>query len=122
MQADEPLLIVATGNARYAVARSQVRALSRDASTACACNLSAALGDTVAVDERYALVVAGVDREIAFYVGQADLRGALPRLALPPWLAHQAHPAVVGLALDNANLIPVIDLTQLALQTGYTLS
>lgn len=122
MQADESLLIVATGDARYAVARSQVRALSRDESTECVCSLSTALGETATVDERYALVVAGVEREVAFHVRQADLRGPLPRLALPHWLARQAHPAVVGLALDNADLVPVIDLIQLALQTGYTLS
>jgi hypothetical protein len=122
MQADETLLIVTTGNARYAVARSQVGALNRDESANHSCSLSAALGDPNVVSERYGLVVAGVDREITFRVQQADLRGALPRLPLPPWLAPQAHPAVVGLALDNTELVPVIDLMQLALQTGYTFS
>ncbi len=122
MQPDDSLLIVTTGAARYAVVRSQVRALSRGESTRRSCSLSAALGDAAVVGERYALVVAGLDSEIAFYVRQADLRGALPRLTLPLWLAQQAHPAVVGLVLDNADLVPVIDLAQLALQTGYTLS
>ncbi|HEX6292663.1 MAG TPA: hypothetical protein VFZ66_25995 [Herpetosiphonaceae bacterium] len=116
---DEQLIIVAAGGQQYAVPRRTVRELQRAGAEQPLIGLADLLGATTAADEQYALVVAGTERDVAFRVRRADLREALPRFQLPAWLAGQAHPAVCGLILDDTELMPLVDLVQLALQIGY---
>lgn len=119
---DEPLLVVAVAGQRYAVAQHDVQSLQRIDSAQAAQKLSTLLG--AAADDNdapYALAVtttAGAPTTVLMRVHHADLRGYLPQLALPEWLARLAHPAIVGLALDGADLLPLVDLVQLAHQTG----
>ncbi len=120
MQADNGILLVVSGGQRYAVMRRQVLALTRAGTTPSAVSLAVSFGRTTSLDERYTLTVAGGVAETLIQCEQADLREALPQLALPAWLAQLAHPAVVGLVLDDTDLIPLVDLAQLALETGYT--
>lgn len=119
MQQDESLLMLVSGGRRYAVPRRLVGALTRYAVAEAALTLAEAFGETPLADERYAITVAGPAGTQVVHVQQADLIGSLPQLALPAWLAQQVHPAVIGLVLDDARLIPLVDLTQLALETGY---
>jgi hypothetical protein len=117
MAADNTLVLVVSGGRRYAVARSQVGALRRDAG-ANGPALATLLGGEGQPAERYALASADAP-DLVLRVAQADLQAQLPRLDLPPWLARQAHPAIVGLVLDDAELLPLIDLGRLAATTGY---
>lgn len=119
MRAGNAILIVVSGARRYALLRSQVLALTRAGSAASAVSLAASLGDTPLPDERYTLAVAGMSSDTLIRCGQVELRSALPCLDLPPWLAQLTHPAVIGLVLDDADLVPLVDLVQLALETGY---
>lgn len=114
----EALVIVISGDRRYALPRSQVRALSRE-SGARGPTLAELIGHTAASDERYTLAPVGAEPATVIHVQQADLCAQLPQLPLPAWVAVQAHPAVVGLVLDGAELLPLLDLVQLALATGY---
>ncbi len=112
------LLLLVSGGRRYAVSRSQVRALTRPEVVEAAVTLAGAFGEPPMTDERYAISVASPTGKLVVHVQQADLRADLPQLALPPWLVQQVHPAVIGLVLDDVRLIPLIDLTQLACETG----
>lgn len=116
--ANEALVIVTAGNRRYAVAQRHVAGLQRVAETTALMSLAALLGEPTTALLPYALDVAGVDR--AILVQSADLRAQMARLPLPGWVAAQAHPAVVGLALDDTELVPIVDLVQLAQNTGNT--
>jgi hypothetical protein len=117
---DEPLLIVVAAGRRYAVAQQDVQALQRIDSAHAAVTFGALLG--VAPDDDaapYALTVATAANDpMLVRVQRADLRSDLARLPLPAWIAALAHPAVAGLALDGADLLPLVDLVQLAHQTG----
>lgn len=120
---DEPLLLVVSGNQRYAVAQHDVQALLRLAPDQQALTLGALL-DVAADDddESYALAVTGPEAgatPLLMRIHHADLRSYLPQLALPGWLAQLAHPAIVGLVLEGADLVPLVDLVQLAHQTGH---
>lgn len=122
--ADEPLLIVVAGGRRYAVAQHAVQSLQRIVPGQTAVALTALLGMAGADDEPYVLAVAPpgappASAPMLVRIHHADLRSRLPRLALPPWLVPLAHPAVVSLALDGADLVPLVDLVQLAHQTGH---
>ena len=117
MPLDETLVIVVSGGRRYALARAQVRTLRRDGA-ADAPSLAALIGAQGGPAERYTVSPVALP-DVLLRVAQADLREALPRLELPPWLASLAHPAVVGLVLDGAELLPLVDLGQLAVTTGY---
>lgn len=118
MQA-EPVIVVAAGGQQYAVQRSAVRSLQRTHSDQLCVGLADLLGETTDDDEEFALLVAGIEREIAFRIHHAELRGHVPQFELPAWLARQAHPAVCGFILDDAELMPLVDLVQLARQIGY---
>lgn len=119
---DEPLLIVVAAGQRYAVPQHDVQALQRIEQPHAALTFAELLGVAADDDDApYALAVstAGADpATLLVRVHHADLRGSLPLLALPDWLAQLAHPAITGLALDGADLLPLVDLVQLAHQTG----
>lgn len=117
----DALLIVTSGERRYALPQQSVQSLQRRSPGQATPALGALLSGTATEDEPYALVLRPSERSAALLVGvrQADLRDHLPQLALPSWLARLAHPAITGLALDGADLIPLIDIVQLAHHTGY---
>ncbi len=119
MQQADGLLLLVSGGRRYVVPRRQVSALTRSEVGAAAVTLAGAFGEQPMTDERYAITVASQTGTLVVHVQQADLWANLPQLALPPWLTQQVHPAVIGLVLDDTSLIPLVDLTQLACETGY---
>jgi hypothetical protein len=111
--ADE-LLIVTAGERRYAVPQRMVATLQRVAGDPSARSLAAMLGAAASSDDQ--LVVRDPLGRVALCVAAADLCGTLPQYALPAWIVPLAHPAVRGVALDRSELVPVLDLTQLALE------
>jgi hypothetical protein len=117
MQAEQIIVVVAGGR-RYAVPRHTVRGLQRVAGARKLPGLADLLGGATADEEQFALIV-DTEREIAFRVRHADLRRDLPQLELPDWIARLAHPAVCGCILDEAELMPLVDLVQLARQIGH---
>lgn len=122
--ADEPLLILVAGGRRYAVAQHAVQSLQRIAPGQTALPLATLLGQAADHDEPYVVSIAPPAEAsgrapLLVRIHHADLRSRLPQLALPPWLARLAHPAIVSLALDGADLVPLVDLVQLAHQTGH---
>lgn len=118
MQAEQ-VIVVAAGRQRYAVQRHAVRRLQRGAASRSLPGLADLLGDTTAPDEQFGLVIADQEREITLRVRHADLRGQLPQFELPAWIARLAHPAVCGCILDETELMPLVDLVQLARQIGH---
>ena len=119
MHQHESLLMLVSGGRRYAVPRRVVRALTRNDTSESMMTLAECFGEMPLAEEPYAITVAGPSGNQVVHVQQADLTGSLPQLALPDWLAQQVHPAVIGLVLDDVSLIPLVDLSQLALETGY---
>jgi hypothetical protein len=116
---DEQLIMVAAGGQRYAVAQQAVRGLQRLGPTDAGVGLADLLGNVTATDEQFALVVNTSEQPVMFRVRHADLRPNLPRFMLPAWLAPQAHPAVREFILDDTELVPLVDLVQLAHQIGH---
>jgi hypothetical protein len=116
---DDQLIVVAAGGQRYAVAQQAVRGLQRVEAGDTVVGLADLLGDTTAEDEQFALVISAAEQTVGLRVRHADLRGNLPRFPLPAWLAAQAHPAVCGCILDDTELMPLVDLVQLARQIGH---
>lgn len=112
------LVIVMAGTQRYAIDRRHVAALKRRSADAQGVALATLLGMPAGDDEAYMLAMPAVVGAV-FRIDHADLRERLPQLALPGWLQQQAHPAIDGVVLDGAELIPLIDLARLALQIGY---
>ena len=112
-------MVVAAGGQRYAVAQQAVHGLQRLEVGAAVVGLADLLGNTTAADEQLALVISVSEQTVALRVRHADLRGNLPRFPLPAWLAPQAHPAVRGFILDDTELMPLVDLVQLARQIGH---
>jgi hypothetical protein len=116
MQAEQ-MIVVAAGGQRYAIPRHTVRGLQRAASRDLP-GLADLLGGATAADEQCALLV-DAEHAIAFRVQHADLRHDLPQIELPQWVARLAHPAVRGCILDDTELMPLVDLVQLARQIGH---
>ncbi len=119
MMEDEQLIVVTAGSQQYAVQRCAVRELQRADNEHVLVGLADLLGDMTTTDEQYALVIAGVERPISLRVRHADLRGRLPQFQVPDWLARRVHPAVCGFILDDTELMPLVDLVQLARQIGH---
>lgn len=110
-------MIVTAGGWRYAVEQRHVRLLSRIDQHRQLPSLAVLLGALPSADEQYALSV--VETDCTMLVDRADLRGTLTRLPVPAWMAPSMHVAVTGFALDGTDLVPIVDLVQLARQTGY---
>jgi hypothetical protein len=119
MKQDESFLIVAAGGQQYAVPRSAVHSLQRVDEHQGLVGLADLLGDTTTADEQFALTIAGVDRHVAVRVRHADLREHVPQFQFPGWLARHVHPAVCGCILNDTELMPLVDLVQLAHQIGH---
>lgn len=114
----EAVMVVMSGSRRYAMRQEYVRSLGRAAAQAEHMPLAAMLGLPASSDESYVVVGGDEQYNLPLRVQHANLPGSLPDLPLPHWLVRQSHPAVCGLVCDGDELIPLIDLVQLALYTG----
>lgn len=114
----DTLLIITAGGRRYAVPQHHIRTLQRGVEHQSLTPMATLLDTPAGDDEAYVLVIADSSGTL-LGVHQADLYGTLPHVALPDWLTALVHPAVIGLALDDTELVPLVDLVRLARQIGH---
>lgn len=115
---DDALLIVVAGGQRYALPRRQVESLQRVAALGVPA-LVGLLGRSSDAPQPYLVTIAETSGAM-LTVEHADLRELLPHLPLPEWIARLANPAVSGLVIHDDDLLPLIDLLQLAHEIGQT--